>query len=106
MCVRALEHESDLLKVQVEPLERALKAAEEKFGRFVHNEPTNDADGQHASANFSTLLAADRQKYNAIAADLVPLRERLARVEIDLEAARRKRDDALNAFTAAEAKKK
>lgn len=102
MRVRSLEHELDLLKgQQIPPLERALKAAEEKLGRFVHNEPTNDADGRHASENFSTLLAMDRQRANTISAELTPLRERLAKVQIDLEAARAKRDEMLKDFTSA-----
>jgi len=106
MLVRQLEHELDLLNGQIPLLERAFAEAEKTLGRFVYTEPTNDADGQRASENFSTALARDRQRANLISAELTPLRARLAKVQLDLETARKKRDEALNTFTAAEAKKK
>jgi hypothetical protein len=105
MRVRSLEHELDLLNSQIPPLERAFKAAEEKLGRFIHSEPTNDEDGRRASENFSTLLTMDRQKANAISAELAPLRARLAKVQIELETARTKRDEMLAKFTATGARK-
>jgi hypothetical protein len=105
MRVRALEHESDLLNSQIPPLERADAEIEKKLGRFIHSEPTNDADGRRASENFSSALAMDRQRANAISAQLDPLRERLAKVQVDLEAARTKRDEMLKDFASASARK-
>jgi hypothetical protein len=105
MLVRSMEHEFDLLNSQIPPLERALKAADEKLGRFVHNEPRNDEDGQRASANFSTALAVDRQRANAIFRELTPLRDRFAEVQVDLQAARTKRDEMLKEFASAGARK-
>jgi hypothetical protein len=105
MRVRSMEHEFDLLNSQIPPLERAFKAADEKLGRFVHNEPRNDEDGRHASANFSTALAVDRQRANAILRELTPLRDRFAKVQVDLQAARTKRDEMLKEFASAAGRK-